>query len=191
MKQVASGFDLSKHFVLWKKKTTHTTDGMHNRKETHEDTRDRTSPGTARLEVGLLVQALTPRSLLAVRQRGSQRFLDGASAQAVDDAMDNLVSRLVPDLQRHLDSLVGLNLGPKENGDLAKAITRLLRRLGRWRLACPHCKQPAVLRYLQPPNRPNGVFRYEHRPSVRHGGTIAVGPLKIVPLPPLPPLPRR
>jgi hypothetical protein len=131
-------------------------------------------------DINLLLAALTPRS------EGSSKRSDRVLRQrpgtpaAVDASVDELVSQLMPDLQRHLDTLNGKTFGPEANADLAKSITRLLRRLG-LAIECPKCSEPAVsLRYDWCGTSVTPVFRYEHSASSRHGGTTALGPLKLI-----------
>jgi hypothetical protein len=88
------------------------------------------------------------------------------------------MARLVPDLQRHLVALEGRNLGEIGNADFAKSLTRMLRRLG-FQLECCQCALPAVaLRYSRAGNA--NVFRFEHTPLVRHGGTTAIPRLELI-----------
>jgi len=129
-----------------------------------------------------LILALTPKGFQSFGEGASHGRIVGATALAVDNAMNHLIARLIPELQQHLNSLVGNNFGPIINADLAKAITRLLRRLGPWALECPHCKGPAVLRFSHSSERTNGIFRYEHSPSKRHGASTVLGPLRIIPI---------
>jgi hypothetical protein len=107
-------------------------------------------------------------------------LLGESNVEAVDKAMDKIIERLLPDLNAHFKTLEGKDFGFEENTQLAKSITRLLRRLGCC-LECPKCRMPAVsLRYAPVGQKKTPVFTYEHKGIRRHGGTIAVNTLKIV-----------
>jgi hypothetical protein len=98
--------------------------------------------------------------------------------KAVDEAIDRMMARLAPDLAKHLASLEGRNFGEEGNAEFAKCLTRMLRRLG-FGVACG-CGKPAVaLRYYFSGH--SSVFKFEHTPSIRHGGGIAIPKLTLIP----------
>jgi hypothetical protein len=132
-------------------------------------------------EINLIIKALTPPAN-NIRSTDMTTSKPGGTPEAVDAAMDRLVLRLLPDLQRHLDTLVGRDFGEVANAELAKSITRLLRRLGCC-VECPKCHEPAsAVRFGDVGSRGGSrlVWKYEHSATVRHGGTLIVGPLKLV-----------
>jgi hypothetical protein len=131
-------------------------------------------------DVNLLIAALTPLDQQTESSLSNASVESFVTPRTVDAAMDRLLIKLIPALQQHLDTLVGRDLGRAANADLAKSITRLLRRLGSWALECPHCQEPAVLRYLPRDRPPYAVFRYEHSKRLRHGASKSLGPLRLV-----------
>lgn len=134
--------------------------------------------GWERTDVLQLIHAVDPIRIIEGSIQGACRPSTHIGADAVEAAFNQLISRLVPTLQEHLDTLVGQDFGLEQNAKLSKAITRLLRRLG-CALECPHCQERSVLRFSRMKGE-HGYFRYEHTPSKRHGGTKAVGPLKLL-----------
>lgn len=130
-------------------------------------------------DVKLLIAALLPPTKFNQSSHHATRLQHAVGTpDAVDEAVDLLMARLGPDLQRHLDSLDGRNLGKIGNAEFAKSLTRMLRRLG-FQLECCQCGLPAVaLRYSRAGNA--NVFRFEHTPSVRHGGTTAIPRLELI-----------
>lgn len=129
-------------------------------------------------EANLLAAAFLPPGLLEnTLSREQLRHAPGTAA-AVDEAVDAILSRLIPDLNRHLADLEGKSLGKEGNAEFAKSVTRLARRLG-LEFACS-CGQPAAaLRY----NATHGisVFKFEHTPIVRHGGPTTIPRLVLLP----------
>jgi hypothetical protein len=131
-------------------------------------------------DVQMLVDALTPVGRSAdLPTRSGSKPIPG-TPQAVDAAFNQIVARLTGDLQRHLDTLVGKDFGPEINGELSKAITRLLKRLG-CSVECPHCGKPATVRYTVYDKHRGPQFKYEHYPGSRHGGTRHFGALRLMP----------
>jgi hypothetical protein len=130
-------------------------------------------------ELEMLCDALTPIGVNDSSSRRTARPPPG-TPEALDAAFDQIVGRLIPDLQRHLDTLVGKNFGPDANIQLSKAINALLIRLG-CVLECPRCQAPAKLRYTVYDRHNGPQFKYEHTPQKRCGGTRAFGPMKLVP----------
>jgi len=102
--------------------------------------------------------------------------------EAVDKAFDSLIARLLPVLQSHLDTLVGrTDLDHQQSAELAKALTKLARRLNA-AFECPHCLQPArAIRYGRLGAGDRDGWRYEHTESLRHAGSTVLGPLKLMP----------
>lgn len=120
-------------------------------------------------DIDSLAQSAIPRAG-EHRAKQSGRPPPG-TPEAVDQAMDMLIARLLPIIQRHLDeNLVGKDFGREVNSQLAKSLTRMLRRLGV--LVECKCGTPVpAIRYVDSGKGPSWVWRYEHSGSVRHGGT--------------------
>jgi len=134
------------------------------------------------VDLNPLIYAILPAADGIDKVKGhSKSQLRPGTPEAVDAAIDaNLVSRLLPELQRHLDSLVGKDFGTEGNRDLAKALTRLARRLG-VAFECPNCSAPAgSIRYSQYGMNRSSIWRYEHSNHLRHGGSATLGPLSLV-----------
>jgi hypothetical protein len=132
-------------------------------------------------QAGLLVEALVPQYSSARMLTNSRQAKPKAGTpEAVDAAMDRIVEKLLPDLQRHLDSLSGKDFGEESNLLLAKSLTRLLRRLG-CQISCDSCGIPvSAIRYGKAGNAVRGSWRFEHTSVVRHGGKRAVPRLQLV-----------
>lgn len=167
--------------------------GRHVRRAMQEsarnDRRKTITPQTnAAQDAQLFVDALMP----GVSEINTNQILASGIAPctpaAIDAAFERLIEKLLPTLESHLRSLEGLNLGDEANADLARSITRLLRRLD-CSLLCPHChKLASSLRYTQSSTPPTLVFKFEHpggRP--RHGGRHSVPELRLVRTPTLHP----
>lgn len=101
------------------------------------------------------------------------------TAEAVDAAMNALIRRLIPDVQRYLDKLEGRSFPKEESIQLSKALSKLARRLQCGYL-CPHCAD--VARSIRFAGHRGAIWywRYEHSEKVKHGGSTTVGPLKLV-----------
>ncbi len=147
----------------------------------HESSRKNSANSWHNTDIEVLVKALIPTNRPVKTPRHRKKPSAG-TPQAVDAAFNCVVSRLIPDLQRHLDTLVGKDFGVQFNSELSKAVSRLLKRLG-CSLECPHCHEPAYLRYTSFDKHRGPQFKYEHSPQKRHGGTKAISPLKLIPVP--------
>lgn len=130
--------------------------------------------------VNLLGNSLLPTLVKSVRlDKDSPGQPVPGTPEAIDLAFRSLAMRLAPDLQKHLDTLVGKDFGIERNRELAKAVTRLLRHLD-CGLICPHCADAArSILFAQTGNDGGFTFRYEHDAGNRHGGTRAVPELKL------------
>ena len=89
----------------------------------------------------------------------------------LDAALDELQKTVIEKLQALLTTLGGRTLKHLEEGcAIAKAVQRLLQRLG-LRLRCPHCGEPASLRWRTP--RRTASFYFQHSVkgrNIHHGG---------------------
>ncbi len=129
-------------------------------------------------DIALLVSALLPKAPDGIPSARMQKLQHPVgTAAAVDEAVNRLVARLAPDLSQHLATLEGRSFGEAGNSGFAKSLTRLIRRLG-FCLECP-CGSAAVALRFQWSGSTN-VFKFEHTPSVRHGGTTTIPKLTLV-----------
>ena len=127
-------------------------------------------------DAALIIQALSPQ-LADATLPSIDRLVSPKppSADAVDQAFDHILLKLIPELNAYLASLEGRDLGPAGNAETARALTRLVRRLGArpnggWGFRCSTCGEAAVaLRWGHSGEPPKYGFRLEHTPSRRHG----------------------
>lgn len=132
------------------------------------------------------VQSEEALNLIRVLSPGLQTstgYILSKEPQAADVAVDLLFSkvvvRLLPQLQQHLDTLKGQDFGPEGNSELARNLNRILRRLGCC-INCPKCGESATaIRYLNMGRGGSRLWRFEHTPSRRHGGTRAIPTLEV------------
>lgn len=130
--------------------------------------------------VNLLGTSLLPTLESVAGKVRSNQPIPG-TPEAVDEAFRDLAMRLAPELQKHLNTLVGRDFGIEGNRELAKAVTRLLRHLD-CGLACPHCAEVArSILFAQAGSDRGFIFRYEHDAGNRHGGTRKVPELTLRP----------
>ena len=130
-------------------------------------------------ELSLIQEAITPPRASSAMEELTSLGVRPCTPDGIDAAFTRLVAKLLPALADYLKQLEGLNLGVEKNADLAKCITRLLKRFD-CALVCPHCQEKAgALRYTQCGNAVTPVFKYQHQ-RTSHGGTKSVGPLNLV-----------
>ena len=141
-------------------------------------------------DAALIIQALSPQlsdaTLPNIDRVASQK---PPAADAVDQAFDQIVLKLIPELNVYLASLEGLDLGPVGNAETAKALTRMVRRLGTrpnggWGFRCCTCgKGVMALRWGHSGQPPKYGFRLEHTPSRRHGIFASLPLLELMRIP--------
>ena len=123
-----------------------------------------------------LFDVLSP-SLRATHSNTAKDFT--AADAAVDRLFSKVVAKLLPDLQRHLDTLEGKDFGREANASLARNLNRILKRLSCC-VACAKCGEPtSAIRYVDMSRGGSWLWRFEHTPSRRHGGTVAIPPLQL------------
>jgi hypothetical protein len=128
-------------------------------------------------EVLSLINVLPPPESLKADSRPAKK--NEVADAAVDKVLLKLVKGLLPELQRHLDSLQGKDFGRERNVELARNLNRVLSRLG-CEVACPKCGEAATaIRYLDMSRPGNWLWRFEHTPARRHGGTVAIPLFKV------------
>jgi hypothetical protein len=131
--------------------------------------------------INLLGASLTP--LPAATELSHPKRILGhipGTPEAIDAAMDSLLRRLIPELQRYLDGLQRCSFTKEDSTQLAKALSRLARRLNCGYL-CPHCGGIArSIRFSSVGRSGISVWKFEHSEIVRHGGSGQIGPLKLV-----------
>lgn len=128
-------------------------------------------------EVLSLINVLPPPESLAADSQTSKK--NEVADAAVDKVLLKLVKGLLPELQRHLDSLQGKDFGRERNAELARNLNRILGRLG-CEVICPKCGESATaVRYLDMSRPGSWLWRFEHTPARRHGGTVAIPPLRV------------
>lgn len=130
------------------------------------------------LEVALsLINLLPPVEPLNAHSMPARK--NAAVDAAVDKIILKIAERLLPDLQQHLDTLQGKDFGHQRNVELARNLNRIFSRLG-CQLACPKCGEAATaIRYVDMSRGGSWLWRFEHTPARRHGGTVAIPVLKV------------
>jgi hypothetical protein len=143
-----------------------------NRPELNNDSPTPSKHSSITLDISVVTNALDCST--RPHQRRGRQFSRDAEPDTLDRAMDRLVERLLPNFQRYLDSLEGRDFGKDGNLQLARSITRLLRRLDCC-LTCTKCGESAyAIRYVDKCRPGRWIWRFEHTPSRRHGGTVAI-----------------
>jgi hypothetical protein len=100
--------------------------------------------------------------------------------------LDAFQVQVVDPLQEFVKRFEGKSFGNFEADMMfAKLLQQLANRL-RLRLLCPHCGQPAILRFHKAGRPPRGVYQFEHSAhgkKTHHGGAVTVPKLEFVPAP--------
>jgi hypothetical protein len=139
-----------------------------------------TPPGNVSLnseDVLSLVRVLSPVPLPKAGLHSAKKY--AAADAAIDGVISKVAVKLLPELQRHLDTLEGKNFGREANAELARNLNRILKRFS-CDIVCPKCGEcTTAIRYVYMRPGGNWSWRFEHTPSRRHGNTVSIPPLKL------------
>jgi len=100
--------------------------------------------------------------------------------------LDAFQVQLVHPLQEYVKRLEGKSFGTFEADRMfAKSLHKIANRL-RLRVRCPHCGEPAILRFHNAGRPPRGVYQFEHSAHGKktdHGGGVVIPKIEFVDAP--------
>ena len=100
--------------------------------------------------------------------------------------LDAFQVQLIDPLQEYVKRLEGKSFGTFEADRMfAKSLHKIANRL-RLRVRCPHCGEPAILRFHNAGRPPRGVYQFEHSAHGKktdHGGGVVIPKIEFVDAP--------